>query len=491
MKAIEMKTSSSILGVPSWVIPGTYAENIRFLEDKREVLGVELLFFIYDDGIKTMLDSEWEEILGFRERFVFTAHLPDPLLNSHEELVARLAPLVRHCIVHPAVENPADQARLLAEWSARYGVSFLAENTRAGLLENLLPFLDTSATQGSIGICMDCGHLLLEGQSPADFFTRYRQQIGEIHLHGIDLRQATIDGRLADHRRIRGDEPWLNELFPMLEDYRGVINLEVFSWEEAAAGIETVTRLHRLLNRKKAWTRRDVTIAPVMENNCLVIACDSCGSVGIKAGDTLKVPPRYTGRFTARVALTEVMCTGAVPVTITNGVANEMTPTGGEIILGIQDELNNAGVMDVVLTGSTEENFATSMTALVITVVGIARESELKFIPAVKGDKLILLGRPQMGAGVDLESVGFYTEIAWLLSLPDVREIVPVGSKGIAYEAETLASLNNMVFTPYKTDIDCHTSAGPVTCLLVLCAETSVDQVLSCNPTGTVIGEFR
>lgn len=232
---INMKANNGlpILSVPSWIIPGTYVENLRFLWDKKEIEGVELLFFLYDDEIKNLLDSEWEEICSYRECFIFTAHLPDLLLPVHGDLVARLAPLVRHFIVHPSAENPTALTLLLKEWTERYGKPFLVENTKAGLLEALLPSLGTDA-----GLCMDTGHLLLDGQNPADFFTRYRERIREIHLHGIDRRQAVIDGRLVDHRQLLGDETWLFELLPLLKDYSGVVNVEVFSWEEARACID-------------------------------------------------------------------------------------------------------------------------------------------------------------------------------------------------------------------------------------------------------------
>ena len=244
-----MRHCTGALISPSWVIPGTYAENLRFLADKTAIAGVELLFFIYDDEIQKQLDSEWDEICRFGERFIFTAHLPGKLSAEHEGLVARLAPLVRHCIVHPPCENPGALAKLLAEWTKRYGgvqsprktgrgsggPLFLAENISAGLLEALLPLLDAGT-----GLCMDTGHLLIEGRNPAAFFAAHRDRIGEIHLHGLDREAALHDGRLADHRRLRGDEPWLAELLPLLGDYRGLVNLEVFSWEEVRAGIEAL-----------------------------------------------------------------------------------------------------------------------------------------------------------------------------------------------------------------------------------------------------------
>ncbi|MDR0313349.1 MAG: AP endonuclease [Treponema sp.] len=230
-----MKTdfNSFILSVPSWVIPGTYAENLCFLETQQEIQGVELLFFIYNDEVKAQLDSEWDEIRNYSERFVFTAHLPELLLAVHSELVARLAPLVKHFIVHPDPKDPSAQVRLLEEWTKKHNAVFLIENTNPGLLEAQLPYMKTDT-----GLCMDTGHLLLDGQNPTDFFAANRERVREIHLHAVDREQAAIDGRLADHRRLRRDELWLLELLPLLNDYREIINLEVFSWEEAKAGVE-------------------------------------------------------------------------------------------------------------------------------------------------------------------------------------------------------------------------------------------------------------
>jgi hypothetical protein len=233
------------LGVPSWVIPGTYAENLRFLSNKKEIQGVELLFFMYDDAIKNQLESEWDEIRSYAERFIFTAHLPELLLPVHEDLVARAAPLVRHFIVHPDSKNPAGQTALLGKWTERYGAVFLAENIfqdkGVSPLEALLPYLDED-----FGLCMDTGHLLLDGQNPSDFFKARQERIKEIHLHGLDRKQAAVDGRLADHRRLREDEPWLLELLPILKGFGGIINLEVFSWEEAEAGIEVLRKFQIL-----------------------------------------------------------------------------------------------------------------------------------------------------------------------------------------------------------------------------------------------------
>jgi hypothetical protein len=237
------------VSVPSWVIPGAYLENLRFLEDKADVRGVELLFFMYDDEARRQLDDEWEGIRQFRDRFVFTVHLPDSILPEHEELAKRFDPLARSFVAHPGPpENAPTLAALIADWERRYPPRsgppgapppgrFLLENTRPGWFEALLPHLE-----GTAGICMDTGHLLLEGKSPADFFKAHRNRIGEVHLHGIDREKAAQDGRLADHRAVQAGEPWFGELFPLLREFDGVINTEVFAWEEASAGMESIKK---------------------------------------------------------------------------------------------------------------------------------------------------------------------------------------------------------------------------------------------------------
>ena len=249
---------NALLGVPSWVIPGTYGENLRFLDLKREIQTVELLFFIYDEEVRGLLEREYELIRSYGSRFTFTAHLPDPLLPKHEELVERLAPWVRHFVVHPGPLETIDRTiSLLDSWEEKFrmikgttiqGIKtgdsnieqppdtfrnpapagrFLLENTQNGLLEALLQ------RRAHSPICMDTGHLLLSGISPLDFYHRHGERIGEIHLHGVDHQAAREDALLPDHRGIDGTEGWFLELQGVLKEFPGVINVEVFSWGEA------------------------------------------------------------------------------------------------------------------------------------------------------------------------------------------------------------------------------------------------------------------
>jgi hypothetical protein len=208
--------------------------------------------------------------------------------------------------------------------------------------------------------------------------------------------------------------------------------------------------------------------------------------------DELKVPPFYVGKFAARVPLLEVMCTGAEVVTITDTVSNEMEPTGAEIISGIKEELKSAGIEDVMLTGSTEENFKTRVTALGTTVVGIANTNELK-VNNIKTDALLIsIGLPKVGAQINFvkdDEIVDYSSIKRLLKTDLVYEIVPVGSKGIAYEAEQLAINNRLELKLYKnTMVDINKSGGPATCVIAAIDEDSYSKIMDIAPNINIIG---
>ena len=218
----------------------------------------------------------------------------------------------------------------------------------------------------------------------------------------------------------------------------------------------------------KVYKRRDLTIIETSDAQAVVVSCDSCGSIGMKESDELRTDNFIVGKFTARVTLLEVLASGAVPVLLADMICNEMNDTGREIIAGIREELKRCGCQDIEITGSTEENFRTKMTALGMTVIGHAPVSELRFRKAKPGTKILLYGSPQVGEKVDISSNIIYEKLNFLLKSEGVLEIVPVGSKGIRYEADELASLNGLKSSLTEGAADYSASAGPATCLIAL-----------------------
>ena len=212
------------------------------------------------------------------------------------------------------------------------------------------------------------------------------------------------------------------------------------------------------------------------ENIAFVISCDSLGAIGNKENDILKVDEEIVGRTTLKVALSELLSVGATPLVISDTLSVEMHPTGEKILKGIKKELEENG-LNVVLTGSTEENFSTSMTGIGITAFGRARKEDLKIKKARKGMYVALIGYPRVGSEVlgaeDVMTLKDYIKIS---QTKEVVEAVPVGSKGIAYELQVLEDLYG--FRIKKDDglnIDLFKSAGPATCCLVVYREEDTD----------------
>lgn len=239
---------------------------------------------------------------------------------------------------------------------------------------------------------------------------------------------------------------------------------------------------------------RDLIIISIDEEKAMIIACDSCGSIGNKEYDVLKVEPFITGKYGVRVGLLEVMAANAQVVTVIDNVCAEMEPTGRKIIRGIESELSNAGLTNVALGGSTEENFPAFSTGLGVTVIGIANKKDIKVNSIEKSSVIYSVGVPKVGSELDYyddKDIFQYSTLKELLSKGGVYEIVPVGSKGILYEAQELARSNNRVFTlECDSNIDIHRSAGPAT-IAIVCVDEAIEDEIKNIPNSYKIGRIK
>ncbi|MEG0379915.1 MAG: selenophosphate synthase, partial [Eubacterium sp.] len=186
---------------------------------------------------------------------------------------------------------------------------------------------------------------------------------------------------------------------------------------------------------------RDCTLIYLNNKEAIVITCDSIGAIGNKEMDIVRVTPEHAGHETAKVALGEMIALGAVPVALSDGLSVEMHPTGERMINGIKEAINELPDYEIALTGSCEDNMPTVQTGAGITAIGLIKNHEIKYKITKNGDIGVLFGKPLYGDN-------FTNERHLALSLPDfnairkieqVAEMVPVGSKGIAYEIEKIA----------------------------------------------------
>lgn len=237
---------------------------------------------------------------------------------------------------------------------------------------------------------------------------------------------------------------------------------------------------------KASYSRyRDLSLVDLGENRTLVIACDSAGAIGAKEADAVKVPGYVLGRFTARVALMEVIAVGALPVSVVSTLCVEPDPSGLEINMGVRQELLELELdPEQVLTGSSEKNIPTTQSGIGVTVVGLGHTRELKMRRVESGDSVAIIGLPKVGQEVSLDDPDIVDlkTVKQLVRASYIKEVVPVGSRGVLVEALELAKLYGLQLKtfPVADCVDVYKSAGPATCALVIGQE--LEQLVTRQP---------
>jgi len=248
--------------------------------------------------------------------------------------------------------------------------------------------------------------------------------------------------------------------------------------------------VNRKTRGKDMPENRDVSFVKLSGGMLLAVACDSAGGIGEKEKDVVRVPPYIVGRFTLRVALMEIMSVGAAPVAVTCAVCSEPSPTGEGIIAGIRDELKTVD-LDLPIAISTEKNMPTCQTGLGVTVIGTVAQQVLRQNMTRPGDRIYCIGVPKIGNEVSLEDpeIADSNLVKGLLDCPFIHDIIPIGSRGIKGEAESLASYLGLS-VEWRDDhpVDIMKSCGPSTCVIVTCPE---ELDLSCTQPVFLIGYLQ
>lgn len=226
---------------------------------------------------------------------------------------------------------------------------------------------------------------------------------------------------------------------------------------------------------------RDLSFVAINSELMLAIACDSCGGIGNKEHDIVNTSPEIVGYFTTMVALSEILAIGADPIVIINTLCVEMDKTGIEIVNGIKRAIKPLNISeDIIITGSTEENIEVAQTGIGITVNGIINRKDWKCPYVRKGALAVVLGIPKVGEevladeGKEIMSVTTYKK---LYQNKKIQDMLPVGSKGIKYEAEEMADTNSLSFQiDSNIKLDLYKSGGPATCAVVAIEESYYEE---------------
>ena len=193
---------------------------------------------------------------------------------------------------------------------------------------------------------------------------------------------------------------------------------------------------------------RDITVIEFDKMKYLGIACDSCGGIGYKEHDVVKASPQVTAYQTGKVVLAELMSMGFTPFILADGLAVEMNDTGRQLIEGFNEVLSKLS-FSVHLTGSTEENIKTVQTSMGVTCI-----DKLKYNKTKSDDICLLVGLPMVGNEVlnNPDIILDIDDFEKLFQCDCIKEMLPVGSRGIEAELNDLLKYNGLKFK-YESNI--------------------------------------
>ncbi len=138
----------------------------------------------------------------------------------------------------PALRNWQERLRETLKIITASGIpgrSLSIENITDYPLEMALPLIE----EFDLEICLDIGHLAVNGDSIASAFELFGDRISILHIHGVE------DGR--DHRSLdRLPAEIMASLFEELKKFRGVVSLEVFSLEKLIDSVNCFGKEYRL-----------------------------------------------------------------------------------------------------------------------------------------------------------------------------------------------------------------------------------------------------
>lgn len=229
-------------------------------------------------------------------------------------------------------------------------------------------------------------------------------------------------------------------------------------------------------------TRRDVAFIRIGGGRLLAFSCDAAGGIGSKPHDTVRAESRLVGKLTARVALMELLAAGANPVALVGTFPVEPEPTGNRLLEGVREEVRNGRLRNLRILCSSEKNVGVNQTGVGVTAIGLLPESNLKIGRCKDGDEVVAVGLPYVGQEVvRAEKNGRVAETLDVVKLRRsrlVHELIPVGSRGIFYEAGVVAEDSGLFFQPLTSQrIDQEKSAGPATVLLAVIRRGSLGGV--------------
>lgn len=229
---------------------------------------------------------------------------------------------------------------------------------------------------------------------------------------------------------------------------------------------------------------RDLSIVSLDEEKYLVIATDSCGSIGEKENDAVTLDIAVVVENTARVAILEVLSVNATIVNVVDSLTFERKYYGDKVIDRMLLLLDELGIDKTSLNGTTEDIWPTKESGVVVTVVGVVTKDKIRMNKLRGNESIYLFGEPLTGKDVMNSDKIAKLSVAKKVSQDiSVTEMLPIGSRGVAEEVKELAGQYNYkcyLFDDPMLDLP----GGPATCFVAFSNNNLMEIYDNCKLIG-------
>jgi sugar phosphate isomerase/epimerase len=246
------------LSVPSFVYPAGYADNARLLAPFVDEIEL-LLFESHPGSLPDSSEIRRLEIVGRQFQTTYHAHLPldvdvhDPGGSGKEagfrklvEVVERVRPLSpTRFVLHVNFAQKEPDPEELRAWQERatLGIAALLESAALESRRLAVETLDYPpqwfapiVQRLNLGVCVDVGHIVRNNMELEKILHLFEGRIEMVHLHGVTGER--------DHQALDCLAPFARtKIGSWLQNYRGAVCLEVFSFDALEASLKEFDRM--------------------------------------------------------------------------------------------------------------------------------------------------------------------------------------------------------------------------------------------------------
>jgi len=239
------------IGTTSYIYPDYIVPNVKMLGPYVDEIEL-LLFESRSESLPTMQQINELALLAEQFDFTYNIHLPidisltdsDPIARSKSvNVIKRIFDLTyvltpSTYTLHLPCDETSFDVESLTIWQdfAADGIEKLIATgiqSQAISIETLAyPFewIEEIIKAYELSVCIDIGHLLVNGFDIKKVFDKHSSNTSIIHMHGIENKKDHVSLSRLQREQI-------DQIIGLLKSYYGVVSLEVFSFENLSTSL--------------------------------------------------------------------------------------------------------------------------------------------------------------------------------------------------------------------------------------------------------------